>query len=148
MIERYVLAFSQVGETRAADVGGKGANLGELSRIEGIRVPAGVCVTTDAFRRILADTPSVQDLVGRLSRLRPDGGEAIRARSVAIRGAIERAAMPDDVASAITDALVRLGVDGAYAVRSSATAEDMPGNSFAGQHDTYLNVAGRGLVLA
>ena len=68
----YVLGFQEIDQTQVAVVGGKGANLGELSRIEGIRVPAGYCVTTEAFRRIMADAPSIDDRLGRLSRLQPD----------------------------------------------------------------------------
>ncbi len=60
MIERYVLDLQEVDETQVAVVGGKGAHLGGLSRIEGIRVPAGFCVTADAFRRIMAEAPSMQ----------------------------------------------------------------------------------------
>src|SRR3954470_15950019 len=94
-----VLGLDEVGRTDIAVVGGKGANLGELARIDGISVPPGFCVTTAAFRR---------------------------------------AAMPADVATAITGALARLGEQDAYAVRSSATAEDSATTSFAGQHDSFL----------
>jgi phosphoenolpyruvate synthase/pyruvate phosphate dikinase len=143
----YTLDFQEIDQTRVAVVGGKGAHLGELSRIEGIRVPAGFCVTTDAFRRILAQAPSIVDRLDRLSRLRPDDREAIRALSAEIRRALEGIAIPEDLASAITRALARLGEQAAYAVRSSATAEDLPTASFAGQQDTYLNVAGRAAIL-
>ena len=98
----YVLGFQEIDQTQVAVVGGKGAHLGELSRIEGLRVPAGFCVTTNAFRRILAEAPSIDD---------------------------------------------RLGEQAAYAVRSSATAEDLPTASFAGQQDTYLNVVGPTAIL-
>ena len=67
MIERYVVALEEVDERQVALVGGKGANLGTLSRIEGIRVPVGFCVTTDAFRRITAEAPSVDDRLDQLS---------------------------------------------------------------------------------
>src|SRR3954464_15605281 len=107
MIERYVLAFSQVGETRAADVGGKGANLGELSRIEGIRVPPGFCVTMDAFQRIMAEAPSIDERLDRLARLAPDDREAICALSAEIRRTIEGTAIPGDLAVAITRPLGR-----------------------------------------
>jgi len=147
MIEQYVSGLSEVDGTRAALVGGKGAHLGELSRIEGVRVPVGFCVTTDAFRRILAEAPSVGDRLDRLSRLDPDDREAIRALSAEIRQAVEGVGIPDDVAAAITDALARLGEQAAYAVRSSATAEDLPTASFAGQQDTYLNVVGPAAIL-
>ncbi|TAN33279.1 phosphoenolpyruvate synthase [bacterium] len=138
----YVLGFKEIDQTQVAIVGGKGAHLGELSRIEGIRVPAGFCVTTGAFRRIMAEAPSMDPRLDRLSRLNPDDREAIRTLSAEIRRTLERIAVPDDLATAITVALARLGEQAAYAVRSSATAEDLPTASFAGQQDTYLNIVG------
>ena len=134
-------------QAQVALVGGKGANLGELSRIDGIRVPAGFCVTTDAFRRVMADAPSIDDRLDRLSRLKPDDREAIRTLSAEIRRTIEAIAIPDDLAAAITRSLAELGEGAAYAVRSSATAEDLPTASFAGQQDTYLNVVGPAAIL-
>jgi hypothetical protein len=68
----YVLGLQEIHQTQVALVGGKGAQLGELSRIEGIYVPAGFCVTTDAFRRIIADARSIEDRLDRLARLDPD----------------------------------------------------------------------------
>jgi len=143
----YVLDFQEIDQTQVAVVGGKGAHLGELSRIEGIRVPAGFCVTTHAFQRIMAAAPSIDDPLDRLSRLKPDDREAIRARSAEIRRTLERIAIPDDLAAAMTRPLARLGEHAAYAVRSSATAEDLPTASFAGQQDTYLNVVGPAAIL-
>jgi pyruvate,water dikinase len=142
-----VLDLREIDRTQVALVGGKGAHLGELSRIEGIRVPAGFCVTTDAFRRVMAEAPSIDDRLARLSRLRPDARQAIRTLSAEIRQTVEAVVIPDDLAVAITSALARLGEGAAYAVRSSATAEDSPGASFAGQHDTYLNVVGPAAIL-
>src|SRR5439155_23731321 len=98
----YVLGFQEIDQTQVAVVGGKGAHLGELSRIEGLRVPAGFCVTTDAFQRIMAEAPSIDDRLDRLSRLRPDDREAIRALSAEIRRTLEGIAIPDDLAAAIT----------------------------------------------
>ncbi len=146
-MDGYVLGFHEIDRTQVAVVGGKGAHLGELSRIEGVRVPAGFCVTTDAFRRIMADAPSMDDRLDRLSRLEPDDREAIRALSAEIRRTVEAIALPDDLAAAITGPLARLGEQAAYAVRSSATAEDLPTASFAGQQDTYLNVVGAAAIL-
>jgi phosphoenolpyruvate synthase/pyruvate phosphate dikinase len=143
----YVLGFHEIDQTQVAIVGGKGAHLGELSRIEGIRVPAGFCVTTDAFRRVMADAPSIDDRLDLLSRLKPDDREAIRTLSAEIRRTLEGIAIPDDLATAITRSLARLGERAAYAVRSSATAEDLPTASFAGQQDTYLNVVGLAAIL-
>ncbi|MEV7723712.1 rifamycin-inactivating phosphotransferase [Streptomyces sp. NPDC087917] len=147
MSEQYVWDLREVDRTQVAVVGGKGAHLGGLSRIEGIRVPAGFCVTTDAFRRIMARAPSMDDLLDRLSRADPDDREAIRTLSAEIRRTIEGIVMPGDVAAAIVTALARLGEDAAYAVRSSATAEDLPTTSFAGQQDTYLNIVGPTAIL-
>jgi phosphoenolpyruvate synthase/pyruvate phosphate dikinase len=143
----YVLGFQEIDQTQVAVVGGKGAHLGELSRIEGLHVPAGFCVTTDAFKRIMAEAPSIDDLLDRLSRLKPDERGAIRALSAEIRSTLEGTAIPDDLAAAITRPLARLGEQAAYAVRSSATAEDLPTASFAGQQDTYLNVVGQAAIL-
>ncbi|MEV6796300.1 rifamycin-inactivating phosphotransferase [Streptomyces sp. NPDC051320] len=147
MIEQYVLDLQEVDETRVAVVGGKGAHLGGLSRIEGIHVPGGFCVTTDAFRRIMAEAPSIDDRLDLLSRLNPDDREKIRTLSAQIRRTIEGIAIPDDLTAAITRAHTQLGVQAAYAVRSSATAEDLPTASFAGQQDTYLNVVGATAIL-
>src|SRR5256885_13121105 len=143
----YVLGLREIDRTQVEVVGGKGAHLGELSRIQGIRMPAGFCVTTDAFRRIMEDAPSIDDQLDRLSRLNPDAREAIRTLSAEIRRTLEGIVIPDDLAAAITRPLVRLGEQAAYAVRSSATAEDLPAASFAGQHDTYLNVVGPAAIL-
>ncbi len=143
----YVLGFDEIDQTQVAAVGGKGANLGELSRINGIRVPAGFCVTTDAFERIIARAPSIDERLDRLSFLSPDDGGTIRTLSAEIRQSLEAVAVPSDVATAITDSLARLGEHAAYAVRSSATAEDLPIASFAGQLDTFLNVVGSPAIL-
>jgi pyruvate,water dikinase len=143
----YVLGFQEIDRTQVAVVGGKGAQLGELSRIEGIRVPAGFCVTTAAFRRIMAEAPSIDDRLDRLSRLNPDDRESIRTLSAEVRRTLEGIAIPDDLAAAITGAVARLGEHAAYAVRSSATAEDLPAASFAGQQDTYLNIVGPAAIL-
>ncbi|HEX3702689.1 MAG TPA: rifamycin-inactivating phosphotransferase [Vicinamibacterales bacterium] len=141
------MAFQEVDQTQVAVVGGKGAHLGELSRIEGIRVPAGFCVTTAAFQRIIAEASSTEGRRDQLSRLKPDDREAIRVLSAEVRRTIEAIAIPDDVASAITSAHARLGEQAACAVRSSATTEDLPTASFAGQHDSYLNVVGPAAIL-
>ncbi len=143
----YVLGLREIDRTQVAVVGGKGAHLGELSRIEGIGVPDGFCVTTDAFERIMAEAPSIDGWLDQLSRLKPDDREAIRALSAAIRRAVEGIAIPDDLAAAISGSLAGLGEQAAYAVRSSATAEDLPSASFAGQQDTYLNVVGPAAIL-
>ena len=79
-MDSYVLDLQEIGQSQAAIVGGKVAHLGELSRIDGLRVPAGFCVTTEAFRRIMADAPCLDERLDQLSRLRPDDREPIRTR--------------------------------------------------------------------
>ncbi|WP_156819486.1 rifamycin-inactivating phosphotransferase [Pseudonocardia sp. HH130630-07] len=123
-----VLNLQDVDRSRFAEVGGKAVNLGELSRIPGVDVPPGVCVPTGVFRRAVAGAPELAD---RIARLGTDGGSA------AVRELVAGLAVPDDVVDALARALDR---DATYAVRSSATAEDLPEASFAGQQDTYLHV--------
>ncbi len=86
---RYVVGFREIDRTQGAVVGGKGAHLGELSRVDGIRVPAGFCVTTDAFRPIVAYAPSLEDRLERLSRTRTGERGASRALSAGIRRTLE-----------------------------------------------------------
>ena len=105
-------------------------------------MPAGFCVTTDAFRRIMAEAPSIDERLDRLSHLSADDRDAISTLSAVIRRTIEGIAIPDDLAAEITRSIALLGDRAAYAVRSSATAEDLPTASFAGQQDTYLNIVG------
>lgn len=144
----YVLGLQEVDRTRILVVGGKGASLGELSRLEGIRVPEGFCVSTDAFKRILGEAPALGEWLERLSRLKAEDRDGIRELSAEIRTLIEGIAIPEDIQEAISRFLSRLGEHAAYAVRSSATAEDLPTASCAGQQDTYLNVIGKPAILA
>src|SRR5258708_24306508 len=129
---RYVLSLEEIDRTQIAVVGGKGANLGEVMRIEGIGVPAGLCVTTEAFERIMADALSLDGQLDPLARLKADDRERIRTLSAGVRRTIEGIAIPDDLAEAMVRQVARLGEHVAYAVRSSATAEDLPTASFAG----------------
>ncbi|MEU8198805.1 rifamycin-inactivating phosphotransferase [Microbispora amethystogenes] len=142
-----MMGFQQIDSTNVAEVGGKGVHLGELSRIDGIRVPDGFCVTTDAFQRIVAEAPSIDAQLDLLSRVRPDDRAEIRTLSADVRRVVEGVAMPDDLVAAIGESLARLGDDASYAVRSSATAEDLPTASFAGQQDSYLNIVGLAEIL-
>ena len=146
-MDEYVLGIEEIDPTQVGVVGGKAAGLGELSRIVGIGVPPGFCITTDAFRRILVEAPAFGERVDQLSLVASEDRGAIRTLSAEIRSIIEQVRIPDDVSAAITRSLALLGEDAAYAVRSSATAEDLPSASFAGQQDTYLNVRGSAVVL-
>ncbi|GEL22363.1 phosphoenolpyruvate synthase [Pseudonocardia sulfidoxydans NBRC 16205] len=145
--DTYVLAFEEIDATGGAVVGGKAANLGELSRVEGVDVPPGYAVTTHAFARVLAGAPALDALLDRLADLDPADRDTIAALSAQVRAGIEAQPIPDDVAVALTRPLARLGESTPVAVRSSATAEDLPTASFAGQQDTYLNVVGPEEVL-
>lgn len=142
-----VLGFQDIYKTSLLAVGGKGANLGELSRIEGIRVPEGFCITTEAFKRIVEGTPGFEALLARLSLLKVEDREKINSLSAEIRRVIEEAALPGNLDEEVTRRLAMLGENEAYAVRSSATAEDLPAASFAGQQDTYLNIIGKEAIL-
>src|SRR5437870_10788816 len=136
----YVIGFQDIDKTKLMVVGGKGANLGELSRIEGIRVPDGFCISTEAFKRIIGETgetSSINELLDQLSLLKVEDRDKVGELSAEIRRAIEGMAIPQDITEEITRHLSRLGEENAYAVRSSATAEDLPTASFAGQQDTY-----------
>jgi len=128
-------------------VGGKGANLGELTRIEGIHVPDGFCISTEAFKKVIEETPSVSELLDRLSLLKIEDRNNIAELSGEIRRRIEEIAIPRDIAEEISRFLSRFGENNAWAVRSSATAEDLPTASFAGQQDTYLNIIGKDEIL-
>jgi phosphoenolpyruvate synthase/pyruvate phosphate dikinase len=143
----YVLGIQDIDRTKLMLVGGKGANLGELSRIEGIRVPDGFCITTEAFKSIVGATPPINELLDQLSLLKLDDRDEIAELSGELRRVIEGIAIPQDISEEITRLLSRLGAKDAYAVRSSATAEDLPATSFAGQQDTYLNIIGKEAIL-
>ncbi|MFG1942850.1 PEP/pyruvate-binding domain-containing protein [Nonomuraea sp. NPDC048826] len=139
-----VLDLSQVHGGMLAETGGKAANLGELIGA-GLPVPPGLVATTDAYRRV-ADEAGLDGLIAA-------GGDGLAAK---VRERLLAAPVPPDIAQAVTDAYEKLSktagaaVEGGWApvaVRSSATAEDLPFASFAGQQDTYLNVTGPQQVL-
>jgi len=143
----YVLGFQDIDKTKIMVVGGKGASLGEISKVEGIRVPDGFCISTEAFKRIIGDTPSINELLDQLSLLKVEDRNKISELSGELRRLIEGIAVPEDIREELACHLSRLGKENAYAVRSSATAEDLPTASFAGQQDTYLNIIGKEVIL-
>src|SRR4051812_15222291 len=97
----YVLGFQDIGTTEIMVVGGKGANLGELSRVEGIRVPDGFCISTAAFKRIIG-APPMNELLDQLSRLTLEDRDSIAELSGEIRRVIEGIAIPEEIQAAIT----------------------------------------------
>ena len=143
----FVLGFQDIDKTKLAVAGGKGANLGELSSIEGLHVPAGFCITTEAYKKIIEETLAMKELLKQLSLLTVGERDKIAKLSSEIRQVIEGASLPQDLQAEITQYLAGFGENNAYAVRSSATAEDLPTASFAGQQDTYLNISGKEAIL-
>ena len=132
-------------------VGGKGANLGELTRA-GLPVPVAFCVSTHAYRELIARNALWNPIAAILAKLDYEDAAGLERGAREIRGLITAAAMPDDIRAAIAQRYAqleaKLGKDVLVSVRSSATAEDLPGMSFAGQQDTYLNIGGIDNVLA
>lgn len=139
----YVLSFNEIDKTKIMEVGGKGLNLGELSRIDGIQVPEGFCVTTEAYKSVIENNMELMELLEQLSLLRAEDRERISEISRKIRKIIEEIFIPESIENEIMIYLSKFGQENAYAVRSSATAEDLPLASFAGQQDTYLNIIGK-----
>jgi rifampicin phosphotransferase len=142
-----VLNFKFIDKTKLALVGGKGANLGELTRIEGVQVPDGFCVTTEAYKEIIGNNEEFNSLMDHLANLKADNRKEISETSAKIRKVIEEIAIPKGVHNEIARHLEQLGERNAYAVRSSATAEDLLTASFAGLQDTYLNIIGKEAIL-
>ncbi|NRZ80849.1 phosphoenolpyruvate synthase/pyruvate phosphate dikinase [Clostridium beijerinckii] len=143
----YVLGFQEIDKTKLMIVGGKGANLGALSRINGILVPEGFCITTEAYKKIIGNNNEFNSLLSELSLLNIENIEKIGEISGKIRKVIEEIEIPKDIDDEITFYLSKFGERHAYAVRSSATAEDLPTASFAGQQDTYLNIMKKPSIL-
>jgi pyruvate,water dikinase len=143
---QYVLSFNEIDKSSLPYVGGKGANLGEMSKA-GFPVPKGFCVTTAAYRSFIETSSEMDELFELLDQFQPDQLDHIRNLGKRIRNHLKSLIMPDDIRSSILQAWNEAGVDAAYAIRSSATAEDLPTASFAGQQDTYLNIKGEDQLL-
>ncbi|HDX9576375.1 TPA: phosphoenolpyruvate synthase [Bacillus mobilis] len=143
----FVLDFQEIEKTQLSLVGGKGLNLGELSKIQGIQVPEGFCVTTVGYEKAVEQNEELQTLLQQLTKLKMEERAQIGEISKQIRETIMAVEIPVDVVEAVAHYLSRFGNEHAYAVRSSATAEDLPYASFAGQQDTYLNIIGEEAIL-
>ncbi|WP_144548855.1 phosphoenolpyruvate synthase [Peribacillus simplex] len=143
----YVLEFREIDKTQLLLAGGKGSNLGELSKIHGIQVPEGFCVTTEGYQKALEQNEAFYALVDQLSLLKVEDRDQIGEISRKIRQIIMEVEIPSDVVKTVAQYLSRFGDEHAYAVRSSATAEDLPHASFAGQQDTYLNIIGKEAIM-
>lgn len=143
-----ILPFDQLDLTAIAEVGGKNASLGEMhQRLKalGIRVPSGFAITAEAYRMLLEENGIGPSLAGLLEQLDMPSLSNLAETGAACRKLLAGCQLPGAVARALDDALERLDPEGqmAFAIRSSATAEDLPDASFAGQHDSFLNVRGR-----
>lgn len=151
---RYIRFFSQVGIDDVSLVGGKNASLGEMTRHlteEGIRVPNGFAITADAYRFMLDEAGAWDALHVALDGLNPSNVGDLERRGKQAREIVYGAGLPQALAQDILEGYRVLreqyGEDASFAVRSSATAEDLPGASFAGQQETYLNVRGEQSLL-
>ncbi len=144
-----ILWFKEVGKKDIGLVGGKGANLGEMVNAK-IPVPDGFIVTAGAYFDFINSTSLKEKIMHELSGLDVDNSKKLQEASKRIKTAIMAADMPGDLAQQIKDYYHKLcGENDRYvAVRSSATAEDLPDASFAGQQETYLNVKGWSNVVA
>lgn len=140
-MQKYVLYFKEIDKKYLPYVGGKGANLGEMTKA-GFPVPQGFCVTTEAYRTFIETSKEMSGFYNLLDQISSDELEPIRSLGQQIRKHLKSLAMPNDVKLSILEAWKTTGQTQAYAVRSSATAEDLPTASFAGQQDTFLNVLG------
>ncbi|MEW6193386.1 MAG: phosphoenolpyruvate synthase [Bacillota bacterium] len=149
MAFKFIKWFDELGRHDVALVGGKGANLGEMTRV-GIPVPPGFCVTAEAYKHFVETTGLAPQIMEIVSNTDVNDLEQLMANTARIRELIQKTPMPAEIADEVTAAYKKLGGKGKpprVAVRSSATAEDLPEASFAGQQDTYLNVVGVDSVL-
>jgi pyruvate,water dikinase len=148
----FIRWFKDISIDDVPSVGGKNASLGEMYRHlsgAGVRVPNGFAITADAYRHFMHETGLVATVGALTKGLQPHNLADLAERGLAIRHAMLSAALPDDLRLAIVEAYDRLddGIAADVAVRSSATAEDLPDASFAGQQETYLNVRGHAALL-
>jgi rifampicin phosphotransferase len=141
-MDQLIVALDALDRSQLADAGGKAVNLGELMRA-GLPVPAGVCLTTAAYARV-AEAAHLATLLDEVSKAQP---EQLAALAAQIRTKLEQAPVPQDIADEVHAAVGELGEAVPLAVRSSATAEDLPFASFAGQQDTYLGIVGAAAAL-
>lgn len=146
-MSKYVHSFKTIDNYSISSLGGKGANLIELSQIEEINVPDGFCITTEVYKKIINKNEEFVMLLEQLKQAIANDIDLINQICEQIRIVIEQAEIPSDITNEITLQLNTLGASKAFAVRSSATAEDLPTASFAGQHDTYLNIIDKDSIL-
>lgn len=152
---QYIAWFDQLTMNNVAQVGGKNASLGEMiSHLAkaGVNVPTGFATTTDAYREFLNGNGLTERINRLLSELNVDDIQALAAAGKTIRGWVLNATLPDTILQAVSQAYEKLAASSgdniSFAVRSSATAEDLADASFAGQQETLLNVQGLDQIIA
>jgi rifampicin phosphotransferase len=145
-IDNLILSFSEIRANDLPLVGGKGANLGEMMHA-GFPVPNGFCITTAAFLQFISTAPENEGIYALLDTVSTDNLDSVREIGEHVRKSFLELPMPKEIADAVHQAWQGIGAEDAYAVRSSATAEDLPDASFAGQQDTYLNIIGEEALL-
>jgi pyruvate,water dikinase len=143
---KYVLWFHEIDKDDVATVGGKGANLGEMTR-SGFPVPGGFVVTSSAYVHMIAENNLEDKIKAVLKDLNVEDADALNRASRQVQKLIEGSPFPKDIEEQVYKAYDKLGDNSWVAVRSSATAEDLPEASFAGQQETYLNVRGDASVI-
>lgn len=136
-----VLQLPEISKEDLLLVGGKGASLGELASI-GLPVPKAFVITAPAFRRFLVEASIDEAIFTKLEHLNIENTEALERAATEAKNLVMRAKMPDYLQKEIKKSYLQMGKNIVVAVRSSATAEDLPGASFAGQQETYLNIQG------
>lgn len=143
----FVINLQEINQAALSFVGGKAANLGELTQIKNLNVPEGFCVTTNVYQEIIQQSKEIQQTIAELSRMNATQTEEIKQKSAKLQKLFLNETIPSEIRSEISIHLENAGADADYAVRSSATAEDLPGASFAGQQDTFLNISGKEAIL-
>ncbi|NYB73232.1 phosphoenolpyruvate synthase [Sedimentibacter hydroxybenzoicus DSM 7310] len=141
-MEKYLIGLKNKEAQSISVSGGKGANLARLHGINDIPVPDGFVVTAQCYAEIVTAVPEVQRLLDTLSEISEEQTDTIKQLSIQIKKIIENITFPSSFINKLDKKLSDYGISFSYAVRSSATAEDLPGASFAGQQDTFLNVRG------
>lgn len=143
---KFVLWFHEIDKDDVAKVGGKGANLGEMTQA-GFPVPEGFVVTSSAYKHMIEVNQLEDKIKALLKGLDVENPTALNRASAAVISLIEKSPFPKDIEEQVYKAYDKLGKNPWVAVRSSATAEDLPQASFAGQQETYLNVRGDASVI-
>ena len=135
-MDNYVLWFDNFDDGNTDNIGGKGKNLVELAK-GNFPVPSGFFITTKSYKKFIENDNSITDFINELNSLTIDNLKEIKSLSINIRKYIENIIIPDDIVDEIKGDFEKSGADLYYAVRSSATAEDLKNYSFAGQQDAF-----------